>query len=221
MSKNIEEKGGQVMQTAIFLIRHGETAWNSEGIFRGQSDIPLNERGLQQARATGEYLQAIDFNAVFYSPLSRARQTADALCRDRIIKPQSVDAFIDISFGPWEGQAYSKLETHYPEAIRIWREEPEKHQLEGAETLEEAKARAFNKLLRLAEENSGKNIAIVTHRVILKLLLLAAVGLNSSAFWKVKQDTCCINLLEYSAAKSFIIVKLNETCHLLSKNFDR
>lgn len=88
------------MQTAIFLIRHGETAWNSEGIFRGQSEIPLNERGLQQARATGEYLQAINFDAVFCSPLSRARQTAEALCLDRIIKPQPVYALIDISFGP-------------------------------------------------------------------------------------------------------------------------
>jgi phosphoserine phosphatase len=202
------------MQTAIFLIRHGETAWNSEGIFRGQSEIPLNERGLQQARATGEYLQAINFDAVFCSPLSRARQTAEALCLDRIIKPQPVDALIDISFGPWEGQAYSKLEALYPEAIRIWREEPEKHQLEGAETLDEANARAFKELLRLAWENSGKNIAIVTHRVILKLLLLSAIGLNSSDFWKIKQDTCCINLLEYSSAKNFIIVKLNETCHL-------
>jgi phosphoserine phosphatase len=201
------------MQTAIFLIRHGETAWNSEGIFRGQSDIPLNERGLQQARATGEYLQAIDFNAVFCSPLSRARQTAEALCRDRIITPQPVDAFIDISFGPWEGQTYSNLEALYPEAIRIWREEPENHQLEGAETLDEVKSRAFDELLRLARENSGKNIAIVTHRVVLKLLLLAAIGLDSSAFWKVKQDTCCINCLEYSTTKGFILVRLNETCH--------
>ncbi len=205
-----------MIQTTIFLIRHGETRWNSEGIFRGQSDIPLNERGLQQARATGEYLQAIDFDAIFCSPLSRARQTAVALCRDKMIQPQPVDAFIDISFGPWEGQAYSKLEALYPEAIKIWREEPENHQLEGAETLDEAKSRAFDKLVRLARENIDKTIAIVTHRVILKLLLLAAVGLSSSAFWKVKQDTCCINLLEYSVAGGFIVVSLNETCHLQS-----
>lgn len=204
------------MQTGIVLVRHGETKWNSEGIFRGRSDIPLNERGLKQAEATGSYLQSFNFAAVYSSPLSRALQTAAAICRSRKIKPQPLAAFTDISFGPWEGQTYSSLETLYPEEIRTWREEPANHKLPGAETLDEAKLRAFTEMERLVQANRGKSIAIVSHRVVIKLLLLAAIGLGSEAFWKIKQDTCSINILEYSPTGEYIIVRLNETCHLQS-----
>lgn len=202
------------MSGLIFLIRHGETAWNNEGIFRGQSDIPLNERGLQQAKATANYLQAVDFKAVYCSPLSRARQTAEAICSGRVIKPLSISAFTDISFGPWEGKSLSELEALYPEAIKTWRESPEQHKLQGAETLNEAMSRSYHKMEILARENRGKNIAIISHRVILKLLILAALGQDSKGFWKIKQDTCCINMLEYKENSGFLLVRLNETCHL-------
>jgi len=202
------------MNSLLFLIRHGETAWNNEGIFRGQSDVPLNERGLQQAKATADYLKSVDFAAVYCSPLSRARQTADAICLDRVIKPAPVNAFTDISFGPWEGKSFSELETLYPEKIKTWRETPEKHKLPDAETLSEAMSRSFSIMGQLARENQGQSIAIVSHRVILKLLILAALRLDSKGFWKIKQDNCCINILEFDDKKGFVVAKINETCHL-------
>ncbi|MGM0652002.1 MAG: histidine phosphatase family protein [Bacillota bacterium] len=202
------------MSSLLFLIRHGETAWNSEGVFRGRSDIPLNKRGLQQAKATADYLKSVDFTAVYCSPLTRSIQTADAICLDRAIKPTPVTAFTDISFGPWEGKSFIELEALYPEAIETWQKRPEKHKLPDAETLNEAMSRSFNQMELLAHENQGKNIAIVSHRVILKLLILAALRLDSKGFWKIKQDTCCINMLEFEDKKGFVVVKINETCHL-------
>lgn len=202
------------MSSLLFLIRHGETAWNSEGVFRGQSDVPLNERGLKQAKATADYLKSVDFTAVYCSPLSRARQTADAICLGKAIKPTPVNDFTDISFGPWEGKSFTELEALYPEAIKTWRENPEKHKLPGAETLSEAMSRSFGQMELLARENQGKNIAIVSHRVILKLLILAALRLDSKGFWKIKQDTCCINMLEFEDKEGFVVFKINETCHL-------
>ena len=204
------------MNSRIFLIRHGETAWNNEGIFRGQSDIPLNERSLQQARATADYLRSVHFTAVYCSPLSRARQTADAICAAREVKPTPLDAFNDISFGPWEGKTFNELEKLYPEAIKTWREQPEKHKLPGAETLSEAMRRAYIKMEMLALANEGQNIAVVSHRVILKLLILAAFNSGSEGFWKIKQDTCCINILEFDNKLGFVTVKVNDTCHLRS-----
>lgn len=202
------------MSSLILLIRPGETAWNSEGIFRGQSDVPLNERGLKQAKATADYLKSVDLTTVYCSPLSRARQTADAICLDRAIKPTPINDFTDISFGPWEGKSFTELETLYPEAIKTWRENPEKHKLPGAETLSEAMSRSFGQMELLARENQGNSIAIVSHRVILKLLILAALRLDSKSFWKIRQDTCCINMLEFKDKEGFVLVKVNETSHL-------
>jgi phosphoserine phosphatase len=202
------------MLTELFLIRHGETKWNKESIFRGRSDIPLNESGLSQAGAAGAYLQDIDFAAVYCSPLTRARQTADAICLGRAINPQPIEEFNDLSFGPLEGKSLKELTSLYPEAINTWRTEPHRHHLTGAETLDQARMRASAEIEKLALANPGKIIAIVSHRVILKLLLLRALNLGNEAFWKIKQDTCCINVLQYSAQDGFIVVKINETCHL-------
>ncbi len=202
------------MKTGIVLIRHGETKWNKEEIFRGRTDIPLNKNGLAQAKATSDYLLKKKFAAIYSSPLSRARQTAEALCKNRNIKPQLRDAFIDLSFGPWEGKTISELTENYPEQIRIWQEQPHLLNLPDAETLAQARQRAYMELESLAEANQDNYIAIVSHRVILKLLLLAMLNLGNDAFWKIKQNTCCINLLEYSREKGFVIAKVNDTCHL-------
>lgn len=66
----------------------------------------------------------------------------------------------------------------------------------------------------LARDNKGQHIAIVSHRVILKLLVLASLGQDSKGFWKIKQDTCCINVLEFKEQSGFVLARLNETCHL-------
>lgn len=76
------------MNNKVVLIRHGETKWNREGIFRGHSDVPLNENGLIQAKATADYLKELKLDELHCSPLSRARQTAEAICRNRNIKPR-------------------------------------------------------------------------------------------------------------------------------------
>ena len=202
------------MLTELFLIRHGETKWNKELVFRGRSDIPLNEKGLSQAEATGAYLQKVDFSSVYCSPLSRAKQTAEAICLERKVKPQPCAAFNDLSFGPWEGKTLKELTTLYPDAIKTWQNYPHRHYISGAETLSEARKRASAEMEKLAEVNLGKTIAIVSHRVVLKLLLLEALNLGDEAFWKIQQDTCCINVLQYSDKDGFVVIKINETCHL-------
>lgn len=128
--------------------------------------------------------------------------------------PQPNSAFNDLSFGAWEGKSLKELATLYPEEIKIWQREPHRHSLPDAETLSEARQRAFAEMEKLAKTKTDKIIAIVSHRVILKLLLLGALNLGNEAFWKIKQDTCCINVLQYTAQNGFVVVKINETCHL-------
>jgi len=202
------------VDTGIILIRHGETDWNKEEVFRGRVDIPLNDNGLGQAAAMADSLKDLDLKAVYCSPLSRARQTAEALCQGRNLKPQIREAFIDLSFGPWEGKSYNELAKLKPDQIRLWQEQPHLFGLPGTESLNDALERSFPELEALAEANLGRNIAIVSHRVILKLLLLAAMNLRSESFWLIRQDPCCINMLEYHRKKGFIIIRINESCHI-------
>ena len=68
----------------LYIVRHGETQWNTEGRLQGQADIPLNEKGRAIARATAMGMKEIHFDAAFTSPLIRARETAQILL-DKIL----------------------------------------------------------------------------------------------------------------------------------------
>ena len=89
---------------AVYLVRHGETDWNIEKRFQGQRDIPLNERGLAQARASGQALSGLRFGAIFASPLHRACRTAEIIAGYTGGAPVVTDPLlIERSFGALEG----------------------------------------------------------------------------------------------------------------------
>jgi broad specificity phosphatase PhoE len=92
------------MKTQVVLIRHGQTAWNRDERIRGRSDIPLDETGLEQARATARYVAARwPLTAIYASPLRRAMETARAVAGVQGLEAQPLDGLMDLSFGEWEG----------------------------------------------------------------------------------------------------------------------
>lgn len=202
------------MKTRIVLIRHGETSWNRDKVFRGRADVPLNEEGLSQAAMTGEALSEVALNAVFSSPLERARQTARAVADRHGLEVQEDPAFTDINFGEWQGVPHREVEQRYPEEYCNWRERPHCLAVPGGETLAEVRERAWRRLEELVAEWEGRTVAVVSHRVVLKLLLLSALGLENRDFWRLKQDTCAINVVDYSEGYGFVLNRFNETCHL-------
>ena len=105
-------------------MRHGQTAWNKEEVFRGRTDIPLDETGLREAELAAEYFRPIHLQAIYSSPLSRARQTAQKIAQFHALEAQPLDGIIDMSFGSWEGQSLREVEEKDGARYRQWREEP-------------------------------------------------------------------------------------------------
>jgi len=208
----------------ILLIRHGETKWNREQIFRGQSDIPLNEFGRRQAKALGEALNKWDLRRPQFitSPLSRASETASIAAaffnqeKDIIVD----EAFNDISFGEWEGKTAAQIESSYPELYKQWQIEPGKVNFPGGENLDAAAVRAEKGIYRLGRTDTTKTKVIVSHRAINKALLCRLLGLAQDSFWKLQQSTACINELSFTGS-GFILIKLNDTCHLQQLGTDK
>ena len=99
--------------TRIYLVRHGQTQWNKEEIFRGTTDVPLNESGLKEARLAAEALREEPIKAVYTSPLARANQTAEAIARIHRMEARVIDDLRDICFGEWQGVAH-KILTYVP-----------------------------------------------------------------------------------------------------------
>jgi broad specificity phosphatase PhoE len=106
------------MTTSIYLARHGQTAWNKEEIFRGRTDVPLDETGLRQAELAGEYFKGMEIHAIYSSPLSRALETAQKIAQSHNIKVQPLQGILDMSFGRWEGQSHLDIQKNDREIYR-------------------------------------------------------------------------------------------------------
>jgi broad specificity phosphatase PhoE len=179
--------------TRIYLVRHGTTEWNKEEIFRGRVDCKLNETGLAEARALEEYFRDAVINSVYSSPLSRAMDTAQAVAASRGLSVIPEAAFIDIDYGEWQGLPLKEVEDRYRELYRLWLERPQEVTFPGGENLARVRARAWEGLGRVVNENPGKTVLVVSHRVVTKVLVCATLGLDDSHFWQIKQDTAAVN----------------------------
>lgn len=198
--------------TRIYLVRHGTTDWNREEIFRGRADCKLNETGKAEARAVAAYFAETPLAAVFSSPLSRALETARPAAESKGLEALPDPAFTDLDFGAWQGLPLQEAKEKYPELYRLWRENPGAVSFPGGETLSRVRSRAWEGLVRLAEGYPRETILIVSHRVVNKILILAALGLDESRFWQVRQGPAAVNCFGY-ARGIFEIVLVNDTCH--------
>jgi broad specificity phosphatase PhoE len=202
--------------TTIIMVRHGQTEWNRVERFRGRADVPLNETGLEQARATGERVAASWRPvAVYSSPLSRAVKTAEAIASHFNLPVQVHPNLIDIHYGQWQGLTPEEVRERWPDALATWYEAPHQAQIPEGETLDELRTRAMAVVHELSARHPSQTIVIVGHTVINRIILLGILGLGNERFWRIKQDTCAINVFEAEEGV-FTLVSLNDTCHIHS-----
>jgi broad specificity phosphatase PhoE len=199
--------------TSIYLVRHGQTAWNKEEIFRGRTDVPLDETGLKQAELAAEYFKGMEIHGIYSSPLARAWQTAERIAQSHSLKVQPLEGIIDLSFGNWEGHPHQEIKKIDSECYKQWVEKPHRVRLPGGESLDEVRIRSMAALEEVIQKHSGKTLVLVSHRVINKVLICGILGIDNSHFWQIGQDTTAINLIQYKNGK-YILSILNETCHL-------
>jgi broad specificity phosphatase PhoE len=201
----------------VILVRHGQTDWNEERIFRGSIDVELNREGLEQAQIIGRRLAGTLLDAIYSSPLSRAAKTAELIASFHDLVVDFREEFTDINFGEWQGLKREAARQRYPEIYRVWEESPDKVRIPGAETLEEVRERITGGLKRILWEHTEGTVVIVSHGLTNKVLLCAVLGMGNAHFWKVKQDNGAVNIFKYTESGTKLFL-MNDTSHLQSIN---
>ncbi len=130
----------------IWLARHGETAANAEGRVQGSLDLPLNERGREQARALAEEAAALGLRAIYTSQLDRARETAQIVGERVGLEPLIDERFAESRRGAWEGRLLREIEAEEPEAWGAWQRGGDFRFPGGGESLPEHVARVAEAL---------------------------------------------------------------------------
>jgi len=201
----------------ILLARHGETQWNVEGRYQGQTfDIPLSATGRAQAGALGRRLAGLPIARAVASPLLRARQTAELALGDRAALLTFDARLVEVSHGRWEGRLAEEIQAEDPDLRKAWRETPHLVRLPGGETFQEVDARAWP-AFREAYAGLGPEevVLIVTHDGVNRALLARILGLDLSRVWAFRQASVCINLLEGNDLDHLQVVRLNDAAHLV------
>jgi len=194
----------------LLLIRHGQTNWNLEQRFQGQSDIPLNETGRKQAQALAEQLAAEPFDAVYSSDLQRATETADII-RKSGFQPDA--RLREVNFGDWEGLTYDEIKSKHPDTLAAWESDIFKNAPPHGETLEGLAIRVQSMLDELREKHDDQTVLIVAHGGVLQTLICLALKLPPTMYWQFHLSTASLSEVAFYPAGA-ILNSLNDTSHL-------
>lgn len=160
--------------TFFCLVRHGQTAWNLEGRYQGQSDVPLNETGRAQAIDLARQLKDFTFQAIYSSDLQRARQIAEIVAAAQH-QAVNIDARLrEIHQGEWEGQLVDVIRAQYPDLWQQRAVDPVSVRAPGGETIREVADRMYAALDEFACLHPDGNILVVSHGLSLATVICKA-----------------------------------------------
>ena len=175
--------------SAIYIVRHGQTAGNRKKVLQGRSNLPLNEEGIRQAEEVRDYLRAegVRFDRVYSSPLIRAVQTA------RIIAGEEAgiltdDRLLEMDYGPYEGLS---LESPPPEIIYFFSDFAHHPAPDGMESLESVVRRSGEFIRDLRHAGCG-NVLISSHAIAMKGILEYLTPGSDGAWWSKYIANCGI-----------------------------
>ena len=192
----------------LWLIRHGETDWNTQGRIQGSSDKPLNAVGLCQARRLGARLAGTRFDAVYASDLERARVTAATALPDAEV--QLDERLRELAYGMFEGKAWIELNEAEAAVAAHWREDPYRRRVPGGESYDDLLVRfaAF----RTELPQSG-TVAAFSHGGTIRSALYGVVGRPQDGAWRLRIDNTSITRLRFDA-RGVTLVTVNDHAHL-------
>ncbi|MGG6266183.1 histidine phosphatase family protein [Leptolyngbya sp. AN03gr2] len=212
------------MTTRVILVRHGESSYNVEKRAQGHCDLStLTEKGEKMAAQVATALKDLKFDAVYSSPLQRAKRTAEIIL-DGLDNPpalQTTDDLKEINILLWEGMLFTEVAEKYPEMYAHWHSEPHKVKMtlpDGSELapvldLYQQAERFWRSLI---PQHKDQTILIVAHSGINRALINTAIALEPADYQRFHISNCGISVLNFSGdfGDQVQIESLNVTSHL-------
>ena len=198
----------QKKPTRLFLVRHGEVVSQVQGKFLGFTDLGLSLRGKRQIQALTEYLNGVSLDQAYASDLKRALDSARSICQGRPIKPITRPAFREMNMGDWDGKSWEEVKKKDPGIKSLFFYDLKNFYFPGGENWTQFRGRALRGLKILLKENQGKNILLVAHAGVNRIILAQALGLRFKNMFFMDQGYACLNIIE-CYGNSFKVTLMN------------
>ncbi|WP_347568708.1 histidine phosphatase family protein [Neobacillus sp. MM2021_6] len=182
-------------------MRHGETDWNAIGRIQGSTDIPLNEKGVQQAEECGVFLKRTSWDVIITSPLKRAKVTAEIINSSINIPLVVMEEFKEKFFGEAEGLTFEERKAKYPD-----------HRYPNEEDELSLSKRVMAGLDKIKQEYRDQKVLLVIHGAVINSIL-AEISNGELDYRKTKIENACFNDIHFHENR-WKIKTLNQVSHL-------
>ena len=199
--------------TRLVLLRHGQTAHSVEYRFSGRTDLPLDDAGRRQVEAAARRLERFaPVAAVISSPLTRTRQTAQAVATRIGVADTDIvidEGFAENHFGEWEALTSEEIGARWADEFAAWQGDHEVRP-PGGESFADVGRRVRQARDRVLRAYPGRTVIVVTHVVPIKSLLRFALAAPASVFRSVHLDPACASVIDYYASGASVVRVVNE-----------
>ncbi|MGI6551394.1 MAG: histidine phosphatase family protein [Syntrophomonadales bacterium] len=181
----------------LILVRHGSTIWNAEGKYQGTMDVPLSDKGRQEAQMVAERLRDEDITAIYSSDLVRARETAEIIARPHGLPVKVIPEFGEINFGDWEGLTAQEIREKFGEEVyRTWLEDPINADISGGDRITDFAERVVKGFNQVIEAHPDDTVVLATHGGALMALGCHLHGEDLNCFRKYYHHNAAISVVE-------------------------
>lgn len=205
--KNVVEPG-----TVVLLVRHGETQWNLDQRMQGHTDVPLTERGAEQARRLVSWLGDDRPQVVYSSDLERARHTGEILSAGEA--EVRVDARLrEACFGAWQGLTTAEIAERYPAEFEAWRVDALANRPPGGETIEALQERCMAAVREALPRHPGARVAFVSHGGPIRTMVCGLLELPLTVYPRLRVENTAVTRILFTT-RGAILAGFNDVSHL-------
>jgi probable phosphoglycerate mutase len=204
--------------TRVYLIRHGATDLSSEDRFSGGTDVDLSPTGRWQAERLAERLADDHIKAVYCSPMRRTVETATIIARPHGLTPTLQNDLREIHHGRWETMRRADVEANFPEEYAAWQSDPFIFAPQGGESGLSVMARALPVVREVVVKHAGENIALVSHKATIRLLISSLLGFDARGYRdRLDQSPACLNILDFRDPVHARLMLFNDVSHYVDQ----
>jgi len=185
------------MSVRVYLMRHGEVANGAEKRYNGHIDVDITEKGVEQMHRLAGLLTGKPIAAVYSSDLIRAVKGAEIISKSLGLTYTSLKSLRERSVGAWEGLTAGEIKERYPEEYAAWRADLLNYRPPGGECLVDVQERILPAYRRLVAAHPDKEIAMLLHGGVNRIILADALGLPPLNLFRIDQSFGALNIIEH------------------------
>lgn len=202
--------------TMLYLVRHGSTPSNENKprLLQGSRvNGGLSDLGRRQAQQVAAWFRDVPVDVVYASPLLRAVETADEICRviDRPLT--TVPELVEVDVGVWERQTWTQIKASHPVEYERFHADCSVHGYLGGESYSDVQRRVVPALSRLLEAHPGQSVLVVAHSTVNTVYLATLLNLDVKLARKLPQENCAVNVIQVTEGTAQLVT-LNSVFHL-------